>query len=159
MLSLSRKTDYALVALAYLGGPAAGAGAVSARQVAQGTRLPEPVTQTVLKALSLAKIISSTRGSAGGYELCKEPAEVSVLDVAHAIDGPIQLVACCEDDPNTPGKDCRLAGDCPISPAIHRLHDRLMAVLMKTTLADLLPREGETLGRPTPLLTLTKQLT
>lgn len=143
MLSLSRKTDYALVALAFLGGPAAGAGAVPARQVAEHTGLPEPVTQTVLKALALARIVSSTRGSAGGYELARDASSVTVLEVVVAIEGPVQTAACCDGNLPIIGQDCRLAGDCTISPAIKTLHRRLVGVLEETTLADLLPDEQE----------------
>lgn len=139
MLSLSRKTDYALVALAYLGAAAAGAGVVSARQVAEATGLPEPVTQAVLKQLAVARLVASTRGSAGGYALVREPAHVSVLEVVVAIEGPVQTVACCDGNLPILGQDCRLAGDCTISPAIKTLHRRLVGVLEETTLADLLP--------------------
>ena len=138
MLSLSRKTDYALVALAYLGA-AAGAGAVSARQVAEATGLPEPVTQAVLKQLATARIVASTRGAAGGYELARDPGQVTVLEVVVAIEGPVQTAACCDGNLPILGQDCRLAGDCTISPAIKTLHRRLVGVLEETTLADLLP--------------------
>ncbi|MFI4861570.1 MAG: RrF2 family transcriptional regulator [Phycisphaerales bacterium JB063] len=143
MLSLSRKTDYALVALAFLGGPGAGAGPVSSRQVAEATGLPEPVTQTVLKALAVARIVGSTRGAAGGYELAKPAEQVTVLEVVVAIEGPVQTTACCDGNLPILGQDCRLAGECSISPAIQAMHRRLMGVLERTTLADLLPREDE----------------
>jgi len=149
MLSLSRKTDYALVALAYLGSSSAGAGAVSARQVADQTGLPEPVTQAVLKQLAAARIVSSTRGAAGGYELARDPGQVTVLEVVVAIEGPVQTAACCDGNLPILGQDCRLAGDCTISPAIKTLHRRLVGVLEETTLADLFPA-AETQQRPAP---------
>jgi Rrf2 family protein len=144
MLSLSRKTDYALVALAYLGGPGAGAGAVSARQIAEQTGLPEPVTQSVLKQLATARIVSSTRGSAGGYELVRDAGLLSVLEVVVAIEGPVQTAACCDGNLPILGQECRLEGDCTISPAIRQMHRRLVGVLEQTTLADLLPDEDDT---------------
>ncbi|XAM01161.1 Rrf2 family transcriptional regulator [Phycisphaeraceae bacterium D3-23] len=144
MLSLSRKTDYALVALAFLGGPGAGAGPVSSRQVAEQTGLPEPVTQTVLKAMAVARIVTSTRGAAGGYELARAADAVTVLEVVVAIEGPVQTAACCDGNLPILGQDCRLAGDCSISPAVQAMHRRLTGVLEQTTLADLLPAERAT---------------
>ena len=138
MLNLSRKSDYALVALAYLAGPGGGAGVVSARVVAQATGLPEPVTQTVLKALSVARLVSSTRGASGGYALVRNPSAVTVLEVVVAIDGPVQVAACCDGNLPILGQDCRLEGNCKISPGVRRLHRRLIGVLEDTTLADLL---------------------
>lgn len=145
MLSLSRKSDYALVALAHLAGPAAGRGAVPAREVAAATGLPEPVTQSVLKQLGVARIVTSTRGSSGGYELVQDPALVTVLEVVVAIEGPVQTAACCDGNLPILGQECRLEGDCTISPAVRQMHRRLVGVLEKTTLADLLPGETESL--------------
>lgn len=143
MLSLSRKSDYALVALAYLAGPGAGLGVVAAREVAAETGLPEPVTQAVLKQLAVSRIVSSTRGAAGGYELARDPASVTVLEVVVAIEGPVQTAACCDGNLPILGQACRLAGDCTISHAVRLMHRRLVGVLERTTLADLLPDEDE----------------
>jgi len=139
MLSLSRKTDYALVALAYLAESGLGAGPLSSRHIAQAVGLPEPVTQAVLKALASAGLVDSTRGASGGYELGRSAGQITVLDVVHVIEGPVATAVCCCDE-GLPilDQDCPLAGRCQINPGIHNLHRRLTAVLEQTTLADLL---------------------
>lgn len=138
MIHLSRKTDYALVALAYLAGPEANAGPISAKEVALAVGLPEPVTQTVLKGLAHVGIVSSTRGSAGGYELRTAPEKVSILSVVQAIEGDVQLSACCVSEDISDRGDCRLKNDCRIAHGIRSLHTKIVQLLEQSTLADLL---------------------
>lgn len=152
MLSLTRKTDYALVALSYLGTRRRdAAGPVCAREVADRFELPSALLMNVLKELSTAGMLTSTRGSNGGYELALEPNRVSLLDVVIAIEGPVRITACCSaestdsseaatlatDAPDR-GEACSLEDRCPIREPIHRLHERIHRFLAQVTLADLL---------------------
>lgn len=199
MLSLTRKTDYALVALAYLGqqlmeqetaadptwrprglrgetpaaaGGTGAGGVVSARQIAQRFGLPLPLLMNILKALSHAGLVTSIRGPLGGYTLVGLPRDISVLDVVHAIEGPVRMVPCTPDaarfgagqrqgGPQTGGRTgevdaeahrgCPADRGCPIKHPIQRLNRRLTEFLAGVTLADLMGYDtpaGVTHGLP-----------
>src|SRR5262245_25494766 len=64
MLSFSRKTDYALIALSHLA--RLQGRTVSAREIAQAYGLPQALVMNVLKAMHRAGIVSSVRGVKGG---------------------------------------------------------------------------------------------
>src|SRR6478735_4495912 len=49
-----------------------------------------------LQALSRAGLIHATQGRAGGYALSRPPAEISVLQVVEAVDGPAPAFVCTE---------------------------------------------------------------
>ena len=49
-----------------------------------------------LQALSKAGLVRAVEGRDGGYELTRAPAEVSVLDVVQAVDGPDPAFRCTE---------------------------------------------------------------
>jgi len=137
MLSLTRKTDYALVALSYLTGRhAESAEPVSAKQIAQTFGLPLPLLMNILKELVRAKVLSSTRGSQGGYELATEPERISLLEIVTALEGPIRLSQCADGLPIM-GQGCHLAADCPIQSPIRSLHQRINRFLEEVTLKDL----------------------
>lgn len=148
MLSLSKKTDYALIALAYLGQlraehvhpETAESDAVSARKIADKFSLPLPLLMNLLKDLVKARIVASIRGASGGYRLAVEPAEVSLLDVVQAIDGPVQLVECSDPLPIL-GQGCLVERACPIRKPMRRLERKLEAFLSRVTLADLIDSE------------------
>jgi len=139
MLSLTKKTDYALVALATLGRRrAAGEGPVSARVVAEEYGLPQPLLMNILKELAQAKIVVSKRGATGGYELAGEPADLTVLEVVTAIEGPVRLAECCDGLPVV-GQGCVVeAASCPARGAVRLLHRRIVGLFERMTLADLL---------------------
>jgi Rrf2 family protein len=140
MLSLTRKTDYALVALAYLGQCRAGGElAVSARRIADQFHLPLPLLMNILKDLAHAKLVTSTRGQAGGYALANEPEQITVLEVITAIEGPVRLTQCTDEVP-APGQECQICG-CGIREPMRRLHNRIQGFLEDVTLADLMSSE------------------
>ena len=137
MLSFSRKTDYALVALAYLGQKRlAGQPVVSARQIAEQFKLPVPLLMNILKDLAHCGIIDSTRGAHGGYQLLADPSEVTLLDVVDAIEGPARLAPCCVDDTAIAEVGCEIAPVCPVHQPIRQLNQRLLDFLREVTLAD-----------------------
>lgn len=153
MLGLTKKIDYALVALACLaerhGGPEQSA---SARQIGEKYGLPMPLLMNLLKELNKAEIVVSFRGPNGGYALATEPERISLMDVISALEGPVRLVQCADCPPSAPpdlvprGREgsaaevlgCPLTQVCPIRGPIRRLNERIRGFLEQTTLADLL---------------------
>ena len=150
MLNLTRKTDYALVALAHLAEQRSGGEAnVSARRIAEQFGMPLPLLMNILKELAHAQIVRSTRGINGGYELAVAPDQVSILDVVSAMEGPFRLSFCSKDAlapdeaqpenaTNHGRSECQIAGCCPIREPIQRLHERLYQFLDGVTLSDLI---------------------
>jgi Rrf2 family protein len=138
MLCLTKKTDYALIALAYLAQrQSEEARPVSARAIAEQFDLPLPLLMNVLKELAQARLVRSTRGAHGGYALALAPGQVSLLDVVHAIEGPIRL-APCATHLHVAGEQCLHSADCPIRSPVQKLHARLSQLFDGITLADLL---------------------
>ena len=139
MLSLTKKTDYALVALATLGRrKLAEEGPVSARVVAEEYGLPQPLLMNILKELAQARIVTSTRGATGGYTLSADPEKLTVMDVVTAIEGPVRLAECCDGLPVV-GQGCAVdAASCPAKGAVKLLHQRIVALFESMTLQDLL---------------------
>jgi len=150
MLSLTRKTDYALVALARLAADSHNGSStpVSAREIAEAHGLPLPLMMNILKKLHRAGLISSTRGIHGGYVLTHEPRAIRLTTVIEAIEGPLRVAACCQDhDPadSSPGlatdaaaRCCPAVKLCPITDSVRLLNQNIRAYLHGYTLADLL---------------------
>jgi Rrf2 family protein len=144
MLSLTRKTDYALVALSYLAQRKnQGLSAVSARHIAERFNLPLALLMNVLKELGQSRIVKSTRGAQGGYELLGEPESLSVLEVITSLEGPVRFAACTEELPIL-GQGCEVC-NCPIRKPIQRLHERIVRMMEGVSLQDLLDQDSPTL--------------
>lgn len=137
MLALTRKTDYALIALAYLAEQHAdGCQPVSAKHIAEMFSLPAPLLMNILKDLANARILISTRGPHGGYRLASDPVSLTLLEVVTAMEGPVRLTECSEGLPVV-GQGCDLATTCPIRGTVRALHDKINCFLGEVTLQDL----------------------
>ncbi|MHC4447160.1 MAG: RrF2 family transcriptional regulator [Planctomycetota bacterium] len=134
----TRKTDYALVALAGLAH--AGAGGASARELADSLHLPLPVLRNILKRLAAHGLLMSSRGPSGGYRLARKPDEITLAQVVDVIEGPVQLLRCC---PVPAGQEprCQLEDSCRIKSNVQRVHDGLMGYLNGVTLAEITNNE------------------
>jgi Rrf2 family protein len=141
MLSLSRKTDYALIALSLLAKQETGV--VSAREIAAGTGLPLPILTNILKSLAHAEIVVSERGACGGYGLGRSPETVTLYDLITAIEGRFQLVRCAVLGKDSDDAPCELEPSCPTRLPAHKVHARLRRFLESITLAELVDSSME----------------
>lgn len=144
--SLTRKTDYALVALAALAEQAEGEGRpMSARQIAEAYDLPPALLMNLLKDLHKAGIVCSRRGAGGGYLLCRDPEEISLLRIIEALEGPVKVALCCDDEEShgdgEPCVACRVLAKCPIVLPMQRFSDLVHEFLTRVTLKTLTTTE------------------
>src|SRR5688500_20192848 len=97
MLCLSRKTDYALIALAYLAEHRHRVS--SAREIATAYGLPQPLLMNILKRLHRHDLVTSTRGVRGGYQLGEGAERTRVYDL-------VRILELKTADPDTAPRRC-----------------------------------------------------
>src|SRR3954465_14414367 len=83
MLCLSRKIDYALIALAYL---IEKGGVASAREIAVSNELPLPLVMKILNRLHSNDLITGTRGVKGGYRIELDLNTISLSRLIDAVE-------------------------------------------------------------------------
>ncbi|MCK4342427.1 MAG: Rrf2 family transcriptional regulator [Phycisphaerae bacterium] len=132
MLSLTRKTEYALIAVCHLAH--VGQKVVSAREIAEQHGMPLPLLMNVLKKLNRTGHVRSIRGARGGYVLAVSPEEFTLDALIEAVEGPVHLVRCTNADIN--GRKCTLANPCPIRKSVRKVHELLRELLNRITVAD-----------------------
>ena len=94
MLRLSKKADYALIAMKHLAQKSPGAHSSNAREIAEHYDIPIELMAKVLQRLVRTGLLVSTQGTRGGYTLGRGSASITVADVIQAIDGPLTVTAC-----------------------------------------------------------------
>ena len=131
MLRLSKKTDYALMAMKHLASDPRRQ-AASAREIAERHDIPIELMAKVLTRLVRSGLLTSHPGVHGGYELAQPPAATSAAAVIEAIDGPLTLTAC------TPGDDrCDQFSKCNVRDSLRGVRDRIAAVLAECSISEL----------------------
>lgn len=133
MIRMSKQADYGLVLMTQFLRVQDENENLSARQLAAETRLPLPMVSKVLKALTRQGLLVSHRGASGGYSLSRNPDRISVGEVLAAVEGPIAMTACLEDE-----GDCRQELVCPVRTNWERINYAVRSVLDAISLEDML---------------------
>ena len=141
MLRLSKKTDYALMAMRHLA-LRPDRSSSSAREIAEQYDIPVELLAKVLQRLVRHGFLQSHHGTRGGYILARPPALISVADVIQAIDGPVTVTACSSD-----ADGCEQYQKCNIRDPLWRIKDRILAALATCTVEEL-AREPEAPAEP-----------
>ena len=131
MLRLSKKADYALMAMKHLA-QKDGAPSICAREIAEQYDIPIELMAKVLQRLVRTGLLVSTQGTRGGYTLGRPSAAISVADVIEAIDGPFTVTAC-----STEKNSCEQYGKCSIRDPLWQIRERIVAALGTVTIAEM----------------------
>lgn len=139
MLRLSKKTDYALIALKDLASSPEGSSS-SAREIAARYNIPVELMAKVLQRLARRCLLASHHGKRGGYDLARPATMISVADVIQAVDGPVAVTACSDVD-----ETCEQYSTCNVRDPLWRLKDRIVRTLAEFTIDELAREEHEEL--------------
>jgi Rrf2 family protein len=130
MLRFTKRADYGLMAIHYIaahGEP----GSVSAKRIADEFSIPPELLAKILQRLAKRGLIVSHNGPKGGYALGRRAHEISIGDVLRAIEGPINIVSCLEDN------DCPQAPRCNLKRPVQKVQAAISHVLDSMSLAEL----------------------
>lgn len=130
MLRLSRRIEYALLALQYL---ARRRRVSSVREIAHVYHLSPEFLAKVLQQLCRAGIVDAQHGVRGGYVLLHPPQSLTLATIIEAVEDSWTGLVECRTEPN----QCVLFPHCTIRRPLSVLEDRFRAVLESTTLAEL----------------------
>jgi Rrf2 family protein len=131
MLRLSKKADYALIAMKHLA-LRGDRGSSSAREIAGMYDIPIELMAKVLQRLVQRGLLASHQGTRGGYQLARTPAQITVADVIQAIDGPVTVTACTTDE-----GQCEQFSKCNVRDPLYRVRERILAALAECSIAEL----------------------
>jgi Rrf2 family transcriptional regulator, cysteine metabolism repressor len=139
----STKAEYGVRLMIELGRRSQGEGegepaALSA--VAESEVLPLSYLEHLVAKLREAGLVTSVRGAHGGYRLARPPAQIEMLEVVQALEGPIAPMECFNDSPE--GRVlCSHEADgdhaCATKLLWTRVHGGITKALAGTTLAEL----------------------
>jgi Rrf2 family iron-sulfur cluster assembly transcriptional regulator len=136
MEMILRNTDYALRLMVGLARHD-GRRAVSTRQLADEQDVSYQLACKLLQRLSGAQLVQSSMGGKGGFRLRRVPADVSLLEIITAIQGPVCLNRCL-----LPKAVCSHRRDCRTCGKLHELQDMIERYMARVSLQELLGDSG-----------------
>jgi len=144
MNALSHTAGYAIVALSFVGSTRNRW--AQAQEIADQTGIPKPYLSKILHALGKAGVIRTKRGIGGGVALSRPASELSLLEVANAVEPLVTqsrcflgMAVCADDRP------------CPMHDYWKRTRDDIRRRLGQTTLANLAEHQAASGFRAAPI--------
>ena len=154
MLKLTKKADYALMAMKHLAEHLDG-GSCSAKDVAEAYGIPQEALAKILQRLAKVGLVQSQHGINGGYTLTRDPRTVSAFEVIKAIDGPLFITSCV-----TVRGECGQSDRCTIREPLRKVNESIEQVLKNIKISQM-NEEPETIEvkktearKPADLVTL-----
>jgi Rrf2 family protein len=131
MFKLSKKADYGLIAVKHLAAHR-GEHACSANEIAEEYGISATLMAKVLQRLARQGMVAAKHGSSGGYQLAKEPGQITALDVITAIDGPVLITSCVTSHGN-----CDATEKCSVREPLRRVNESILQVLSTVTISQM----------------------
>jgi Rrf2 family protein len=117
-----------------------GQGPVQCADIAASQKIPEAYLDQLLSGLRRVGIIRSVRGPHGGYELARDPRQLTLGDVVTALEGPVAP----HEFVHAPSSDAEGAdwwAACAVRNAWLEAAEASQHVLDRTTIQDLLEQQ------------------
>jgi Rrf2 family protein len=87
-MRLTARSEYALLALVYLVRQPED-GVVPLETIARAQDIPVKFLEQIFLTLRRARILRSTKGHRGGYQLARAPQEISLAEIVRLLDGAL----------------------------------------------------------------------
>ena len=94
-MQLNISTDYAIRIVYYL---ALKGDTATSSEISGQMGIPQSVIATLATPLQKAGLLSTQRGSGGGFTLCRKPEDISLHEIVNLMEGTTRINRCLEPD-------------------------------------------------------------
>jgi Rrf2 family protein len=136
-MQITRATDYAVRVTVHLASLPPGYN-VPLGELAEATGVRDNFLSKILQRLVRYGLVSSHRGTGGGFRLNVTPESLTLLQVVEAIEGKIALNICLSE-----WQSCPRQTQCAVHPVWEKAQAALSQELASVTIAELAARTAE----------------
>ena len=128
MLKITRKVEYALIALKHMQSKE-GESLSTAKEIAYQYNVPQQLLAKSLQQMSKNNIIEATKGINGGYRIKANLSGISLKDFFEKLEGPLGVMDCYFDS------ECQISG-CNVKAPIEKINYNIRKMLSTMTLKE-----------------------
>ena len=129
MLKLTRKLEYALIALRHMQDK--GDTFISAKEIAETYLIPKELLSKTLQQMARLNYIKAAQGPRGGYRIRKGLTEISMTQFMEDLEGPIGIVDC------NINSDCIQLDNCNIRMPLKQINSNIRAIFNEIRVGDI----------------------
>ena len=129
MLKLTKKLEYALIALRHM--QAKGKLLSSSREISDTYTIPQELLAKTLQQMARLEYIDAIQGPHGGYRLHSAMSKISLTKFIEDLEGPMGMVDCSVTS------DCIQLNTCNIRQPINQINDNIRSIFNRINLSDI----------------------
>ena len=129
MLNITRKVEYALIALRHMQSKN-NTDLTSAKEIATKYGIPQQLLAKTLQQMARDGIIKAVQGPAGGYKIAANLKSISLKDFFEKLEGPLGMMDCYFDS------DCLQITNCNIRLPIQRINNNMRDMFAQMSLQE-----------------------
>jgi Rrf2 family protein len=127
MLKLTKKVEYALIALVHITDQEEGK-LSSAKEIAEANLIPAEILAKTLQKLAALNLVKSVKGARGGYRICSDIDKINIIDFIEMLEGPVGLTDC------STAIKCDQECGCIIKDPMIQINSKIISTLKNITL-------------------------
>jgi Rrf2 family protein len=131
MMELTRKGEYAIRGILYLARQQPGKVSLVG-DIAAASDVPKTFLAKILQDFVKKGLVTSSRGTGGGFMLARSADRITLLEVVEAVEGPIMPNRCLIGS-----GACDRDGTCRVHPVWERVRQETSAILSGITIEEL----------------------
>ena len=129
MLKITKKTEYALIALTHIKGNQDLL--ISSKDISKHYNIPTELMAKTLQLMARVGYIKAVKVSRGGYQSNSSLDKVSLKEFIESLEGPLALKDCSSTD------NCNQLATCNINGPINRINDNLLNFLDSISVVEI----------------------
>ena len=129
MLKLTRKLEYALIALRHM--QMKGESLSSTKEIAETYSIPKELLAKTLQQMARLDYIDAVQGSHGGYKIHSSMSDISLTQFIEDLEGPLGMVDCIVES------DCIQLNTCNIRKPINQINENIRSVFSNINLSEI----------------------
>ena len=130
MLRLTKKIEYALIAINYVSKKNKDE-LSSSNEISLACHIPKQLLAKIMQLLTKAGYLNAIKGPKGGYFISKSLDKIKLIDFMESIEGPFGLVDCQIDE------YCEISDSCEIKTPIFKINEHIKTIFKQTSLLDI----------------------
>lgn len=111
-------------------------GFISLKDISQRQNISKKYLEQIIPFLNRSKLLNANKGHMGGYQLSRDPSQITVKEILESAEGSLAPVSCMDNSPNL----CEKCNECITLPIYEGLYDVVQNYLSSITLQDVMNR-------------------
>ena len=129
MMKLTRKLEYALIALRHM--HMKGDTLSSSKEISQMYMIPGELLAKTLQQMARLKYIEAVQGSNGGYKLHQSLNDLNFTKFIEQMEGPLGMVDCSIN------MDCTQLNNCNIRMPMNKINENIRSIFNNIRVTDI----------------------